>query len=150
MADKRESFEERIARKRAEMATKREDFDKRFEEHRESVENPKFGDITLKIDVDVSEALTGLKALQREAKEATKALRELEKAQEVPEHVKKYSEHYSWKSTGENGLKSYFSDVPTKTLAEELAKRNGVESVDIEAKGINVSTFTINWHEIPE
>lgn len=32
----------------------------------------------VKIDVDVSEALTGLKALQREAKEATRALRELE------------------------------------------------------------------------
>lgn len=34
--------------------------------------------IEMKIDVDVSEALTGLKAIQREAREATKALRELE------------------------------------------------------------------------
>lgn len=34
--------------------------------------------LTMKLDVDVSEALTGLKALQREAREATKALRELE------------------------------------------------------------------------
>lgn len=34
--------------------------------------------LTVKVDVDVSEALTGLKALQREAKEATRALRELE------------------------------------------------------------------------
>ena len=34
--------------------------------------------LTVTVDVDVSEALTGLKALQREAKEATKALRELE------------------------------------------------------------------------
>src|SRR5690606_17891920 len=32
----------------------------------------------VKIDVDVSEALTGLKAVTREAREATKALRELE------------------------------------------------------------------------
>ena len=32
----------------------------------------------VKIDVDVSEALTGLKALQREARDAVKALRELE------------------------------------------------------------------------
>ena len=34
----------------------------------------------VKIDVDVSEALTGLKAVTREAREATKALRELEEA----------------------------------------------------------------------
>lgn len=38
----------------------------------------KSGDVTVKIDVDVSEALTGLKAIQREAREAAKALRELE------------------------------------------------------------------------
>src|SRR6185312_1013088 len=38
--------------------------------------------IVAKIDLDVSEALTGLKALTREAREATKALRELEAAQE--------------------------------------------------------------------
>ena len=34
--------------------------------------------INVKINVDVSEALTGLKAVQREAKKATQALRELE------------------------------------------------------------------------
>lgn len=33
--------------------------------------------LTVKIDVDVAEALTGLKAVQREAKKATAALREL-------------------------------------------------------------------------
>lgn len=36
------------------------------------------GKLQVKVEVDVSEALTGLKALQREAREATKALRELE------------------------------------------------------------------------
>ena len=36
----------------------------------------------VKIDVDVSEALTGLKAVTREAREATKALRELEAAKQ--------------------------------------------------------------------
>ena len=35
-------------------------------------------DLKIKLDVDVSEALTGLKAVQREAKEAAKALREVE------------------------------------------------------------------------
>lgn len=33
--------------------------------------------LTVKVNVDVSEALTGLKAIQREAKKATAALREL-------------------------------------------------------------------------
>lgn len=37
--------------------------------------------ISVKLDVDIFDALTGLKALQREAREATKALRELEEAQ---------------------------------------------------------------------
>lgn len=38
------------------------------------------GNLNVKVEIDVSEALTGLKALQREAREATKALRELEAA----------------------------------------------------------------------
>lgn len=43
----------------------------------------------VKIDVDVSEALTGLKAIQREARDAAKALRELEEAQMIEELVDK-------------------------------------------------------------
>lgn len=39
--------------------------------------------LTVKLDVDVSEAIAGLKAVQREAKKATQELRELE-AQERP------------------------------------------------------------------
>ena len=37
--------------------------------------------ISVKIDVDVSDAITGLKAIQREAKAATKALAELREEQ---------------------------------------------------------------------
>jgi hypothetical protein len=53
----------------------------------------------VKVNVDIAEALTGLKALQREAKETTKALRELENAQDFKQtfdshrrfkHVAKY------------------------------------------------------------
>jgi len=40
-------------------------------------------DLTLKVNVDVSEALTGLKALAREAKHLTVTLRELESAIKV-------------------------------------------------------------------
>jgi len=38
--------------------------------------------VSININVEVSEALTGLKAIQREAKKATQALRELEEAQQ--------------------------------------------------------------------
>ncbi|MCY9066606.1 hypothetical protein [Bacillus inaquosorum] len=38
-------------------------------------------DINVKVNVEVSEAITGLKALQREAKAATKALAELREEQ---------------------------------------------------------------------
>ncbi|WP_106408550.1 hypothetical protein [Alteribacter populi] len=38
------------------------------------------GELTVSISADVSEALTGLKAIQREARKATRAIRELEAA----------------------------------------------------------------------
>ncbi|MEC1426637.1 hypothetical protein P9D51_11025 [Bacillus sonorensis] len=40
------------------------------------------GEINVKVDVEVAEAITGLKAIQREAKAATKALAELREEQE--------------------------------------------------------------------
>lgn len=46
--------------------------------------NKKLRGINVKINVDVSEALTGLKAVQREAKKSTQALKELENAQYQP------------------------------------------------------------------
>lgn len=46
-----------------------------------SDKEPGTGALTVKVNIDVSEALTGLKAVQREAREAAKALRELEEAQ---------------------------------------------------------------------
>lgn len=44
-------------------------------------DNKSRGELSIKVNVDVSEALTGLKAIQREARDAAKALRELEEAQ---------------------------------------------------------------------
>jgi hypothetical protein len=49
------------------------------------------GSLHVKVDVDVSDALTGLKALQREAKKATQALRELEEAQ-IETHAKRLAD----------------------------------------------------------
>ncbi len=39
------------------------------------------GDVNVKVNVEVAEAITGLKAIQREAKAATKALAELREEQ---------------------------------------------------------------------
>lgn len=50
------------------------------EQYAEILKRKKAGELTVKIDVDVSEALVGLKAIQREARDAVKALRELEAA----------------------------------------------------------------------
>lgn len=44
-------------------------------------DNKSRGELSIKVNVDVSEAITGLKAIQREARDAAKALRELEEAQ---------------------------------------------------------------------
>lgn len=45
------------------------------------IEGKSADSLSVKIDVDISDALTGLKALQREARKATHALRELEETQ---------------------------------------------------------------------
>jgi hypothetical protein len=41
--------------------------------------------VSININVEVSEALKGLKAIQREAKKATQALRELEESPRIPD-----------------------------------------------------------------
>ncbi|MFP3840341.1 hypothetical protein U5N22_08795 [Bacillus safensis] len=54
------------------------------ENKRESV-----GNLNVKVDVDVAEAIKGLKAVQRAAKDATKALAELESAMKGYEKAQK-------------------------------------------------------------
>ena len=52
-------------------------------------ESREVGELHVKVNVDVSEALTGLKAIQREARDAAKALRELEEVQMIEELKRK-------------------------------------------------------------
>lgn len=79
---KRESVEERVARRRKEFAAKKEEFATFKNEVIKPLEDAKLSvfNLSVDIDVDISATITGLKAIQREAKEATKALRELEVA----------------------------------------------------------------------
>lgn len=57
-------------------------------------EREKPGKLTIKVDVDVEDAIRGLKAVQREARKATQALRELDKA------AAKVTEEYEIKAYG--------------------------------------------------
>lgn len=86
MANKSESIDERMERKRLEFEQRKAESKKRMEEHRESVQNGKtIGDLSIKVDIDVSDALKGLKAVQREAKKTVRVLREVEGMS--PEHA---------------------------------------------------------------
>jgi hypothetical protein len=60
--------------------------------------------LTVKVDVDVSEALTGLKALQREAKAAVRELREVENAKVSGRKIERLSNFILSKYPREIGM----------------------------------------------
>lgn len=87
--------------------------------------------VKISVDVDVSEAITGLKAVQREAKEATKALRGVEAqsgdgirvtldSDELTKYLPIRSSEFSGRA---------LSEFTTDELTDELAKRK-VEEAD--------------------
>lgn len=104
----------------------------------DDVSSKNAGDITLKVGLDVSEALTGLKAVERQAKSATKALRELEtQSQNVgfedDSVISAIQRSYEVVpdvidiSTKEAEVTYYdLTDVPIAELSRELARREGV------------------------
>src|SRR5690606_12225125 len=75
----------------------------------------------VKIDVDVSEALTGLKAVTREAREATKALRELEEAHRKAQDIPIYFplEEHTLRDGIVSGKKIDIKEI-TKKVSEEI------------------------------
>ena len=90
---------------------------------------------TVKIDVDVAEALTGLKAVERQAKKATQALRETEStAQRLKVHLDangaEYYGNLALLHAGERVLPNTpdftLSHISTRALSEEMARREGV------------------------
>ena len=87
--------------------------------------------VDLKLDLDMTETLTGLKAVQREAKKATQAIRELETMYGTDEgrfYVK-------WNQDKEDNCTDIqttkLSDIPTKYLQRELSKREGVKTYTV-------------------
>lgn len=91
-----------------------------------------------KITVDISRTLTGLKALQREAKKATQEIRELENVANGENHEYRVKEHANQSGTGvviddTLGKPIAFFNIDvfsTQTLSEELARRDGVRMAD--------------------
>ena len=70
-------------------------------------------ELSIKVNVDVSEALTGLKAIQREAREATKALRELESAQEA----------YDWRKRAcDNTMQAIKDAESSKSITDDIRR----------------------------
>lgn len=103
-------------------------------------------DITVKLDVDVSDALTGLKAVQREAKMATRAVAELKgenysmshsEIERLADYILSNHRHEPGR-TGESEsavdvairllTDREVSAIPTADLVEELGRREGVLS----------------------
>lgn len=99
--------------------------------------------LTVKLDVDVSEAISGLKAVQREAKKATQELRELESVTSGENHEYRVKEHATQSGTGvviddtKGKPIAFFSiDVfSTKALSEELERREGVTTYKLSEYG---------------
>lgn len=88
--------------------------------------------LSIEVDIDVSEALKGLKAVQREAKEATRTLRELQEVQNNG-----FAAQYKLPviELGEmvpcEKIYNSLSEYTTAELHEELARRTAVEEIKI-------------------
>lgn len=88
--------------------------------------------LSVKLNVDVSDALTGLKAVQREAKMATRAVAELGEADKANIRLKNHAMHPDFviaidDSTGKIvGSIDALKGFPTADLVKEVARREGV------------------------
>ncbi|MET3658506.1 BC1881 family protein [Sporosarcina psychrophila] len=112
-------------------------------------------ELSVKIDVDVSEALTGLKAVERQAKTATQALRVLETQGNVinvmtadsRELIASIGEgnaivHNDFLvEYGKQAMRSDISSFSTKALSEELAKREGVTEYYVAPHGAHAELW---------
>lgn len=90
------------------------------------VESDGSKELSLRVNVDCSDAIKSLKAVQREAREATKALRELESYYEQAD-----GRYYAkWTQQGDeiSDVQTIkISEVPTEYLRKELVKRGDSE-----------------------
>lgn len=106
---------------------------------REKRENA--GDLSITINADVGDAITGFKALQRELRKTTKEARELESAYE--DLAKKMGEGTADSARLSAKSLERLASASTKELHEELAKREGVEEYTVLPHG-DIAALTVN------
>lgn len=106
----------------------------------------KVGEVQVDIKVNTEEIIKELKSVQREAKKATQAVRELETIYDTDEgrfYVK-------WNQDEEDSCTDIqttkLSDIPTKYLQRELSKRDGVETYVLPPHG-GYANLRINTEE---
>lgn len=88
------------------------------------------GGINVNINVNIAETITGLKAIQREAKKATQALRELEKAQGIDNRSFHVNERILWDGVEHTVLAS-FGDIAILALVHRSTDEQGTYSTDL-------------------
>lgn len=111
-------------------------------------EKSNVGELTVKVNADFSEMITGLKAVERQAKAAKRAVAELgETASEkeidrlatfllrnYPFEVGKHGVSEGAVSVALRLIERGLSDYSTKELADELAKRECVTEIDARSR----------------
>ncbi|MGN9867324.1 hypothetical protein [Bacillus swezeyi] len=115
----------------------------------------------IKIDLDVSEALTGLKAIQREAKAATKALAELESSQQPIRELPSVEDVYYGRVESEIEYVVIVVDTPAQAQMLESALRSlnndrtrfqtlhvGQAAVGWQFKGTRPTTIILAYSEL--
>jgi hypothetical protein len=105
---------------------------------------------TITVDVDTSEAVAGLKRLQRHARETTKALREVEEATKQPDIAVTFGGEKIGIATHTEDVRvdqRYVGDLTTAELADELARREGVNEYVVDEHGGKATLFIDNGTE---
>ncbi|WP_224145999.1 hypothetical protein [Bacillus paralicheniformis] len=98
----------------------------------------------IKIDLDVSDAITGLKAVQREAKAATKALAELESSQQHIREMPSVEDVYYGRIRSEIEYVVIVVDTPGQAQMLEGALRS-LNSDRTRFQALHVGQSAVGW-----
>lgn len=107
----------------------------------------KKGEVKVDIKVNTEEIIKDLKSVQREARKATQAIRELETmyATEDGRFYVKWNQDENDNCT--NIQTTRLSEIPTKYLQRELSKRQGVQTYTIAPHGAYAKLSVDNGFE---
>jgi hypothetical protein len=117
-------------------------------EEKAKVSGKSIGKLT--VDLDTTDAVTALKALQRHARETTKVLREVEDAAKQPDIAVTFGGEKIGIAAYDGDVRvdqRYVGDLTTAELADELARREGVEEYRVDEHGGKATLFIDNGTE---